>query len=130
MADVIRKCDTVLLRGTGTRFRPDVRHLHLTLRDEDNNGRILLVPVGTQKPNSDCTCAVAVGDHPFIRHASVVLFGRARLFVYGALLDGLRNGTAEKSEPMTEELHRRVCACLRRSPFSPGWSKKSLGKPL
>lgn len=128
MAESIRKRGAIILGGTGTPFKPEVGHLHFALKDVDSNGFILLAPVGTKKPNSDLSCVLQVGHHPFIRHESVILYARLRLMKYGHIVSALRNGNAHLAEAMSPDLHTRVCACLRKSKLSPGWAKKYLGK--
>lgn len=70
-------------------------HLFLVLTDPDTSRRLVVtVAVVTEKSHTDKTCALDVGDHPFIRHRSNVDYGSARFVPLGKLEDQLRSGRA------------------------------------
>lgn len=129
MARRIRRFDTLIVHGTGSRFQPNVPHLFFVLTDVDDAKKLLIAPVGTRKTNSDPTCCIFPSDHPFITRESFVLYGRVKLADYAKLLQRMRHSDVSADEPMTVELYERVCAGLRASPFSPRWAKRYLGNP-
>ena len=54
-------------------------HLWVVVTSADpQTGRVVIVPIVTERPHTNKTVQLNVGDHPFIRHASNVDFGSAR----------------------------------------------------
>ena len=63
--------DTFLLldRNTG------VRHLYVVLSDpEQSSDQIFIVMVSTRGDGKEECCVLHIGDHPFIKHDSVVVY--------------------------------------------------------
>lgn len=63
-----------------------VRHLWVIVtQPEGTRLRAVMVNLTTQRPHSDTTVVLAPGDHPFIRHATVVNYSDARFVEVGRL---------------------------------------------
>ena len=55
-------------------------HLWIVLTDpEGNPGEVVVVNLTSQRPGSDATVVLQRGDHPFVRHDTVVYYGDARM---------------------------------------------------
>lgn len=60
---------------------PNQSHLWIVLTDPDpSDDKVVAVMVVSEKPHTDKTVTLNVGDHPFFQHASNVDYGTARLF--------------------------------------------------
>jgi hypothetical protein len=115
----------LIIPDTGSISRPSMRHFHFVLRAKDEAGCSFLAPVGSTRPNSDRTCLLSTDECPWLTQESIVLFARVRLWSHGDLANGIRRGRyVLHQDMMSEALFERVCACLRRSPLSPGWARK------
>lgn len=121
--------DGIVIVGTGSFSRQSTKHLHFCLREPDTASKVLLLPIGTTRPNCDRTCVLQVGDHTFIRMESIALYGRVRLWNYGPMKAAMRRGEIERTEPASEDLFAKLCAGLRVSPLCPGWARSYYGNP-
>jgi hypothetical protein len=60
---------------------PNQAHLWIVLTDPDpSDDKVVAVMVVSEKPHTDKTVTLNVGDHPFFQHASNIDFGTAKLF--------------------------------------------------
>ena len=115
----------LIIPDTGSISRPSTRHFHFVLRARDNAGKAFLAPIGSMRPNSDRTCVLLKDEIKWLAQDSIVLFARVGFWSYGDIMNGIRRGNyILHQDVMSDELFDRVCACLRRSPLSPGWAKK------
>ena len=112
---------TILLQGTHQ--NPDNHHICIILSDpERSNGRqVLYVPIITVRKNSDETCVLEVGNHPFIRHISCVDYARLNQRSESHLL---KVGTLR--EPLQSGVLDRVLDGVMHSPHSKPWAKQFL----
>ncbi len=46
----------------------DVTHLWIVITEPDASGLVAIVSLTTRRNNSDETCLIQMGDHPFVRH--------------------------------------------------------------
>ena len=125
----LRARDALLIPGTGAPSDPARSHLFFILKERDDSGKFMAAPVGTRKPNSDTTCLLFPGDHSFIQHQSVILYGRICLLDDGRVKSSIRRGDISKFEPASDLLLEKIVNGLRRSPFVAGWARKKFGNP-
>lgn len=86
-------------------------HLWFVLSDPDpETSQVVVVRLVTSRSYTDKTVALAVGDHPFVQHASNVDCGSARLLKADVLEAFLKNGTAALQADMSVDLLTAVRA--------------------
>jgi hypothetical protein len=95
-------------------------HLWFVLTDPDpDRDWMVLVMLVSERPHTDRTLRLVVGDHPFVRHPSSVDFGTATYAPAGKLEDALSSGRATLAEDMSADLLARVRAGLLTSARTP-----------
>jgi hypothetical protein len=112
----------IIRAGRSLRIR-DARtktHLWFVLTDPDPaTGKVVLVMLVTERPHTERTLRLDVGDHPFVRHPSNVDFGSAT-YAPAAKLDGLlAQSIANLDADMSADLLRRVRYGLLASSHAP-----------
>jgi hypothetical protein len=84
-------------------------HLWIVISSATADGRIGVVSVTTYRPpDSDSTCVIREGEHPFIRHDSCVYYRRAELVALEPIASAKRDGSLRQSTSLSRELLRRV----------------------
>ena len=71
------------------------------------NGAVLL---------NDSTCVLEVGDHPFIRHKSFILYKEAVPLRVPSLISKIQLGELIPMEPMKEDVLSRILDGFNKSP--------------
>src|ERR1019366_5002265 len=74
---MLKQGDTFLISSP----RNEVEHLWIVLTEPDEENQSLCVNITTAQDGSDLTVELNKGDHPFIKHPSVVNYFDARLMV-------------------------------------------------
>jgi CTP:molybdopterin cytidylyltransferase MocA len=74
-------------------------HLYVVLTDPDTSGNVVIVNLTSQSRLKDQSCILAVGDHPFIKHETVVNYADALISNEEAILAGVRGG-AVRHDPV------------------------------
>lgn len=77
-------------------------HLHIIITTPSANGEVVTVPVTTPNSKSDTMTTLNVGDHPRIKHLSVLAFSFARIRTI-AQIEGLINSFDAKKCPAIKE---------------------------
>lgn len=112
---MLAKGDSLFLKNPGT----GVGHLYFILTEPNKDNRVLLVNITTHRFGKDETCILNVGDHPFIRHKSVVEYSEAiepKLTQIEKLLEtGYSNTPASASDDLLERMQDGA----RKSPALP-----------
>ena len=72
------------------------------------SGRVVIVPIVTERPHTDKTACLLPADHPFIRHRSNVDYGSARYAFVNALNALLVSGEASLDESLSAAVLKRV----------------------
>jgi hypothetical protein len=83
-----------------------------------------MVNITTKRPKSDSTVILISGDHPFVKHESVVAFEHASFFEVEKLENGLRCGSLSKYPDINNALFTLVKQGLLNSPRTPQYIKK------
>lgn len=110
--------DTFLLRY------PIVDDKHLWIVAYDRDGSIIIFNFTTRWPNSDITCPVEVGEHPFVKYPSVISYQHGRLFPPAAVGALLSHGIEKRLDAVSPQLLGRIQEGALRSPFTPQKLKK------
>jgi len=74
-----------------------------------------MVALVTERSHTKNAVRLAVGDHPFVRHASTIDFGTARFAPAKRLSERLGHGKATHDADMSADLLSRVCQGLLAS---------------
>jgi hypothetical protein len=117
---------TVLV-PSGTAEQPDLKHLFILLNDPVNKEKlVLMVSISTIRPGRfhDTSCLLGVGDHPFIRCDSFVLYAKARIESVKTLEEGVRQQLLLPKDPMDGSVFARICEGLLISRHTPAEIKR------
>lgn len=115
----------VLKKGTilipsGTTFAPDKHHLFVVCTDACRDGKHLLVPIATwTNDHCDTTCRLIAGEHGFIKHASYILYRKARIEAGADLVKGVEERILSPDAPMNGQTFLRIANGICRSPHTP-----------
>ena len=108
--------DTVLMPKPGQ----ETAHLWIIITaPEAGSGRAVMVNLTTQRPHSDTTVVLNAGDHPFVRHPTVVNFSDARFVDVRQLEQGIRAGYFTAQATCTARVLQRIQAGVLASQFTP-----------
>jgi hypothetical protein len=94
-------------------------HLNIVITEPTSTGEVITVAVTTRHKKSDAMVPLEVGDHPYIKHPSVLTFAYAKIRTITAIEKVIENGDAKKCEPMDEKFLRRARSALTESEFTP-----------
>ena len=84
-------------------------HLFIVLTNPDPlSGRVVIVPIVTERPHTDKTVCLLPADHPFIQHRSNVDYGSARYAFASALSAALVAGEAYLEANVDAAVLKRV----------------------
>jgi hypothetical protein len=95
-----------------------IPHLHIVI-SPPIDGKVLLVNVTTPKYDSDLTCVLRDGDHPFLTHDSVINYGDATASEVELLKLSVRTKLFTPKDPVSGELLKRIQAGALISPALP-----------
>jgi hypothetical protein len=108
--------DTFIISGHGQRSP----HLWVLLWGPAGSADAFLsVSLTTLRPHSDGTCVVKVGEHPFIKHDTCVMYADTRRITQEKLDLAVAAHRAFSQEPVSPELLSRLRAGLFASAFTP-----------
>ena len=111
------KCgDTLLIPAPGSGVTP---HLWIICTEPTVDHLCIVVSVTTLRHNKDQTVTLYVGDHPFIRHPSIVFYADARIVDVRRLRSDLSSRLVEDREPCSSGLLKLVQQGIMASPFTP-----------
>jgi hypothetical protein len=89
----------------------------ITKRDPATHDAIM-VSVTTQRPHSDTTTILNVGDHPFVRKPSVIYYADARLVDTRLLEAAVQRGAFAAHAAFQPSVIARIQAGVAASPFT------------
>ena len=97
----------------------DIGHLHVIVTNPDQSGKVVTVSITSRHKKSDAMVPLEVGDHPYIKHPSVVTFNYAKVRTIAEIDAVIANGEADAKEPMDEKFLRRCRGGIRESEYTP-----------
>ena len=109
---------TIHIPNTGSVRDRAGGHLFIVLTRTCSNGQNLLVPVCTDRGRADRTCLLGVGDHPFIRSPSFIMYAHLALYDAQVLHDGVKSNAFGAEGLLEERIFARVCMGVSQSPHS------------
>lgn len=114
---------TLLIPSTPS-YRERVFHLYILLTNSinyENHVKVLLVNVTSIYPGIpyDSSCILHVGDHPYIKHDSYILYGKARIEKLNEMMKKISAGIFIPKPPIKKLVLDRICLGLERSLHSP-----------
>jgi len=99
----------------------DVSHIWvLVLSSDPVTMETVMVNVTTRRAHSDSTLVLQAGEHPVVKHPSVVHYGDARIVDGRAIEAALGAGTFPAHSDCSAALLKRIQEGLLASPFTPG----------
>ena len=97
--------DTFLSPSPGSR---DAQHLWIVITSSNVQGKCAIVNVTSYDPNDDRSCVLQPGDHPFVRHPSVVRYQGATIADAGLIERAIREGVVKARGAVSPDVLRRV----------------------
>jgi hypothetical protein len=95
-------------------------HLWIVLTDPHGDPpEVVMVSLTTKRPGSDPTTVLEPGDHPFVKHETVVSYADARIVQAGALVAILALRRDARNDDCSDGLLARIRQGLLDSPFTP-----------
>jgi len=116
-----------LLRPGDTFYCPtpnnDTPHLWIVLTDANADNKAVCVNLTTRQSDSDCTTICQCGEHPYIKHESVINYRAAKWLdlteIDRALTGGIKSMPFSKLDACTAAFLLRVRCGLIKSKFTP-----------
>lgn len=93
-------------------------HLWIVVTQPDEAGLCVIVMVTTLRADRDQTLILRSGDHPFIRHDSVVSYGDAQIIDARGVESAIARGEAARKERCSPGTLRLIQDGLLASPFT------------
>jgi hypothetical protein len=84
-----------------------------------SEGEVVTVSVTTRRNRSETLVVLQPGDHPFIRHQSVVAYSFSRVRMVEDIEAAIASGAAKQREAVSHELLIRIRGGLVDSEFTP-----------
>lgn len=103
---------------TGTDDDEDDYHLWIIVTPP-NLGEVVTVCVVTAHKRSERLVVLNAGDHPFIKHESVIAYRWSKIRLVDDLEAALSTGAAKKREPLSAAILKKAQSCLLESDFTP-----------
>ena len=89
-----------------------------------SNGEVVIVSITTERANSEMMVRLKAGDHPFIKHPSVITYAYSTVSTVEEIDAAVRNGTAIPRANASESLLKRAQGGLLESDRTPNWVKQ------
>lgn len=98
----------------------ETEHLWVLITNPDPGRReAIMVNVTTQRPHSDTTTILKVGDHPFIQKPSVIFYADTRMVNTGLLDAAVTRGACQPHAQFQDTVLRRIQSGVIASPLTP-----------
>ena len=95
-------------------------HLWVFLCDPHGDPpKSIIVMITTKRSESDTTCVLDKGDHPFIRHASVIRYEDADIFKTENFVRLVKQDRAKFKEPMSPIVLKKIQDGILKSRYTP-----------
>jgi hypothetical protein len=104
----------------GTTFLPDAAgsHLWVILSDPRKDAaKVLIVSVTTLTAETEQTCIIERGEHPWVTRRSCVSYRHAMIVSLDELYAGKDSGKLKVQQPMAPEVLKRIRESAARSDF-------------
>ncbi len=99
-------------------------HLHVVLTEpEGDPPQVVIVNLTSAQTWSDQTVVLDEGEHPFVKHRTVVNFSDAQLDNSSTVKGLVETGIGEFREDLSEALLSKIQQGLLDSPRTPRWLK-------
>lgn len=99
---------TFLMAGTGGAFNREGAHLMACITSSRSKDQCTVVPVVSRHEFSDDSCCLFVGDHPFIRHDSVVSYEFSRILSISQVEKELSEGLLKSRPSLADDVLKRM----------------------
>lgn len=97
-----------------------IPHLWVVLTKPDGAPlQIIIVNLTTKRETSDLTVVLDRGDHPFIKHPTVVNYSDARFVEVSLLEQAVNRRYFRQHSPFTPAVLKKIQQGLLKSPFTP-----------
>ncbi|MBW7995172.1 MAG: hypothetical protein FVQ81_01110 [Candidatus Glassbacteria bacterium] len=90
------------------------KHLYIVISEIDD--KVLIVGVTSHKPGKDGSCVLVSGDHPFIKHDSVISYKDAFETEKNHLATALSSGAINQRAAIADEVLEKILAGAKISP--------------
>ena len=108
------------LGDTFLNLNPDSpEHLWIVVSHPTESGDVAIVNLTTRRLDSDDTCVVYPGEHPFVQHESVVAYDRAQLVQQQLLTSLEQRGYSRRMQQVSDSLLERIQQGALDSDFTP-----------
>lgn len=84
------------------------RHLWVVASTPNAEGEVAIFNLTTERDDSDKSCVVMPGEHPFVKQRSVIMYTRGRLLGPEALQGMQRLGCYDAKEPASPRLLQKI----------------------
>ena len=112
---VVSAGETYKLRKPGD----DTPHLWAVITDPNQDDNVVIVNLTTRQPHSDDTVILRRGEHPFVRHETVISYQDAMLVKTSALTQAVRGGAATMHTAFRLDVLTKIQCGLEKSPYTP-----------
>lgn len=96
----------------------DEPHLWIIISPPTDD-KVVIVSVTTRRLRSETLVCLKVGDHPFIKHESVIAFTYSQIRCLADINSAIQNGNAKQREAVAPELLKRIRMGLVESDRTP-----------
>ena len=105
-----------------TTSKQQKRHLRIVVSNVNKDMECLVVTLVSKKYEwQDSTCVLNVGDHPFIKHPSVIDYKICQKVNVVKILNGVRKGLFLRMEDVAPDVLKRIQDGVKESEYSPGF---------
>jgi len=104
-------------KGTAFHAGPDgSRHLHVVVSDPDSTGHVLILNMSTGitlPTDGDGYCVLSPGEHPFIKHQTIIRYSKARDYCVSTIIAAMRVGSFHPAPDVSATLLKKIqTACV------------------
>jgi hypothetical protein len=102
MSDGLNVGDTFLLS-----IPPNDKHLFVVIAPA-RSGKYLCVNLTSKRNNSDTSCVLQPGDHPFVKHESVINYKDTREVDPAVIQNQISRGNSQPYQSVSSEVLNRI----------------------
>lgn len=86
---------------------PNDKHLFIVIA-LTQNGKYICVNITSKRNNSDTSCVLERGDHPFIRHDSIINYKKAREIHPAAIQNQIDRGNCRQYQRISPSVLNKI----------------------